>query len=114
MLRLPPRSPLFPYTTLFRSTLPQSGVRIGRGHLYRGPARKRKRRVHVVLRLLSNRLHKRTLRNSEGCRNSRLVEENHPVAGANHPAIADSIRQSDARTEIATFKVARGMRELQD
>src|SRR5437868_9827806 len=65
MLRLPPRSPLFPYTTLFRSTLPQSGVRIGRGHLYRGPAGKRKRRVHVVLRLLTNRLHKRKLRNRD-------------------------------------------------
>src|SRR3989442_8702667 len=41
MIRRPPRSTLFPYTTLFRSLVPADGHRVGRGvrgrHVVGGP-----------------------------------------------------------------------------
>src|ERR1035441_2233512 len=115
MIRRPPRSTLFPYTTLFRSVLPdgslnrevpllrvarsvvavhakntlsQAGIGVRSRHLNGGPARKSERGVHVVRRLLPQRLHERKLRNGERCRDPRLLKENHAVAGANHPAVA--------------------------
>src|SRR5437868_12469187 len=45
MIRRPPRSTLFPYTTLFRSSRPRTRVAPGRGRaraLRRGPRRDRK------------------------------------------------------------------------
>ena len=78
-----------------------------------GPLDSVKARVHVVLRLLAHRLHERKLRNRERRRDARLLEEDHAVAGAHHPAIADSIGQPDARPEVAAFQFARGVRKIQ-
>src|SRR4029077_389125 len=81
-----------------KDTLPQTRVRIRRRHLNRGPVRQAESGVHVVLRLLTDGLNEWKLRDRKGRRDAGLLKENHAVAGANHPAIANSIRQSHART----------------
>ena len=43
-----------------------------------------------------------------------LLEEDHAVAGANHPAVADSIGQSHARTEVAALQFAGGVGKIQN
>ncbi len=92
----------------------QSGVWIRRCHLHRRPIRQAKRRVHIVLRLLAHRLNKWKLRNGEGRRNTRLLKEDHSIAGANHPALTNPVRQSNTRTEIATFQFPRCVGKLQN
>src|SRR3712207_8364973 len=47
MIRRPPRSTLFPYTTLFRSERDRAGVRQRRGAVRR-PGRERRLRLHAA------------------------------------------------------------------
>ncbi len=70
------------------------------------------RGVEVVLRLLAERLHEGKLGNGERRRDAGLFEEHHAVAGAHHPIPGGSIGQSNARAEVATLDVSRGVREI--
>src|SRR5262249_46726620 len=65
------------------------------------------------LRLLADGLHKWELRNRERRRDPRLLEIDHAVAGADHPTVADSVRQPHARAEIAAFEFSGRMREVE-
>src|SRR5256885_4969044 len=47
MIRRPPRSTLFPYTTLFRSLAWRSFRRAAKSHLYSGDELSRPRPVHI-------------------------------------------------------------------
>src|SRR5260370_28344066 len=95
-------------------SLAQGGIGIRGGWLHGWTPRKRERRIDIVLRLLSDRLNERKLRNREGRRESGLLKENHAVAGAYHPGIADPIRESHARAEVTTFQFAGRMGKLQN
>src|SRR2546430_2035157 len=79
MIRRPPRSTLFPYTTLFRSILALSGALSTTGPLALGPVRRcpsrarsrssaSLRRASVSLRLLLLRLFRQTLRDRKSTR----------------------------------------------
>src|SRR5260370_8666026 len=95
-------------------SLAQGGIGIRGGWLHGWTPRKRERRIDIVLRLLSGRLNERKLRNREGRRESGLLKENHAVGGANHPGIADPVRQSRARPEITALQFAGGMGKLEN
>src|SRR2546429_3170847 len=102
MIRRPPRSTLFPYTTLFRSprgdAAPRSGSRIRpRGHA-RQPILRAARseehtselqsRLHLVCRLL-------------------LEKKKKPVHGVLTPPYKSEIHRSDVHTHLAPLRTTR-------
>src|SRR3712207_8210270 len=72
MIRRPPRSTLFPYTTLFRSHLPLLSVVVGQGELDRLRRRVEEQQERVVRDLLAAR---------PGLRDGVAVEEDGQRAG---------------------------------
>src|SRR6185437_7782751 len=94
------------------NTLSQTGIRIRRAHLRSWSVRKQECGIDIVLRLLTDGLHKRELRRCKRCRDAGLLEVHHSVPGPDHPGVSDSICQAHSRTEIAALQISRRMREL--
>src|SRR5262245_47074098 len=82
------------------NSLPQSRVRVGSRRLHSRTGRESECRIDVVRRLLPNSLYEWKLRKGERGRDARLLEEDHPVAGADHQSVSDTPGQADPRSEV--------------
>src|SRR6266496_2719769 len=106
MIRRPPRSTLFPYTTLFRSRRRPSGAAPGSGSRRRSPARPRSEehtselqsRRDLVCRLLLEKKNRHDRRSaSDACLSRRGARKGEEAARRLHPAGAGPDRAASLR-----------------
>ena len=93
--------------------LPEAGVGVWSGDLNGWAGGERKRRRQVVLRLLADGLDEGELGKGKGSADSRLLEEDHAVAGPNHQAVGCPPGEAQARSEVLPMDPPCGAREFE-